>query len=157
MTTPGRPLDQQAVATVAAALFSPLATSWKPGETLSVLPDGFLQDVPWGALPLPSVFGSSAGKLALKFGPIVETRIDRAGSRSSHSQSMADLSLLAVGCDQAGSEGSALKQLRRAELEARRITESWPGRNTTLRVGEQASWGNLAALDLKDLRRSLKW
>jgi CHAT domain-containing protein/tetratricopeptide (TPR) repeat protein len=152
MTTPGRPIDRPIAEAVSVALLGPLADAWQAGETLYILPDGLLRDVPWAGLFLPPEFGSWAGRSALEFGPIVEFRATAPRQPEIRPVSARALSLLAVGCDVGGSADgeSSLSSLRRAELEARRTAESWPGTGTVLRVGAEASWGNLASLDLQE-------
>ena len=153
MTTPGRPVDKSAAAVVATALLGPAADSWQPGQTLSILADGLLQDVPWSGLSLPTAFGSSAGRTALEFGPLVEYRSEGYQASASGALATNALSLLAVGCDEAGAKSasgaSALRGLRRAEQEARRIEAFWPGSDNALLLGSEAGWRQVTALDLQ--------
>lgn len=152
MTTPGRPIDRQAAAAVATTLLGPLADRWQPGESMYILPDGLLRDVPWAGLSLPSAFGSWAGRSALERGPVIEFRASSSRKTKDRRISAAALTMLAIGCDEAGSADleSSLSRLRRAEQEARRTVESWPGSGSVLRVGADASWENLASLNLQE-------
>lgn len=146
--TPGQPVDHAALATLADRLLAPVVDAWPEGVTLRIVPDRGLHMVPWAALPVNE---SSRVVAALDHGPMTEAPSLAAllavapGRAGTHPGS-----LLAVGVDDVGGE-SLSPRLREAEAEAREIADLWPSsQSTDLRLGRDASWRQLSALDLKD-------
>lgn len=143
LSTPGRPIDATVARNCARLLLAPAARIWQAGETLRVLPDGLLHDVPWAGLVLPPEFGDPRDRYALEHGPVLQwtaTAFERDRPRSSPQ----DCTLLALGCDDPDAGGGATARLRRAEQEARRTAATWPGPHAEVRIGAEASWSRLA-------------
>ena len=143
---PSRPLIQSELSALAEALGgTPPGWGEAEGGELTIVPDGPLFSVPWGALPL----GGGALPGWIDQGPIVLAdapcfREDAmAGARTDPPR------LLALGVDGAGRD-AGLSSLRHAEREARDVVSLWPAGDAALRVGEAA---DLRAIGAEELSR----
>ncbi len=130
---PDRKPDPEALAQSGSVLLGPVMPFWEQGQKLTLISDGFLNNIPWTALVIPQPYLTRV----LEHGPIAESP----GLMEPESQQLpADfnsLALLAMGYN--GSDEQE-DQLRNAEKEARIIAENWSFGSVNLLVGAEASW-----------------
>lgn len=161
MEQAGAPVEPRAVELLSQTLLGDLARHWRKEETLHIVADDLLFAVPWLALVLPADTASDEHELILDRGPVVEapslaslvSLVPRPPSQAFAPTTSARL--LALGIDGDPREGTAatsLPALRHAEAEARQVAALWPEEAAVLKVGEAASWTNIAAGELSRYR-----
>ena len=107
----GRQRTDRSADDLAAWFLSPLSGSWRPGQTLGVLPDRGLHGLPWATLPWE-------GRYVLDHAPVVELT-DLRHWDGADLGSIREGRLLAIGYDG--------ERLEHAEAEARELALLWPG------------------------------
>ncbi len=130
---PTRQPDSQALYRLGNLLLGPIMPSWKTGQELSLVADGFLHNIPWSAL---KVSEANAGRV-LEYGPLAESP----GLMINHSSSVApqtkQRTLLAMGYN---GNTDQKNRLGNAEKEARLIAENWQAGPAHLLTGTEAAW-----------------
>ncbi len=136
---PHRTPDQRALAQLGAALLAPLLSDWATGETLTIIADGFLSNIPWPALILPG----DEQLMAVEWGAVIES--PGLVSVPPGQMSQASGALLAIGYN--GQAGQS-DRLRNAEREARLVAGAWSAGPAESLVGQQALWSPQLAAEL---------
>ncbi len=136
LESPARPIAQDDLRNLAQSLLGPIESYWQAGHVLNLVAPGQLADLAWPALLLDG------------FTPLVDhgavLHLAELGADGSSASAREGGTLLSVGVNSARDVAT----LRHAEAEARAVAAIWPESNSEIRVGREASWSNLQALEL---------
>ncbi len=144
LSYPGREVDHSTIQDLAQCLLGPVA-DLPTHKTLTIVPDGYLFNLPWAALPVAD------DMTLVERGPLViRPPFDR-GTRGRRDSPNVNR-LLAIGFDGIESETETGPVLREAEAEARRIAELWSPAPVDLLTGTEAGKIDLLHRDLSGYR-----
>ncbi|MCP4546897.1 MAG: CHAT domain-containing protein [bacterium] len=143
---PGSPVDSGCAEELSTTLLGDVIPTWLPGHCLRIVPDDLLLDLPWGALPSPGRNGMMIDNGPIVISPALTPVADPGAGAS---LTLADTRILAIGIDDFAEGESGLQPLHHAEAEARAVVLGWPAHRRELRLGAEASWEQVTALELK--------
>ena len=136
LESPERPVDEGGLRRLARRLLGPIEDHWSTGQELILVAPGRLADLAWPALMLEDSIPLIDHGAILHLANL-STLKNSAPSRETRP-------LLALGVDSPGD----LANLRHAEAEARSVAAIWPDPTNEVRVGQDAGWSSIQALDL---------
>lgn len=145
MSKPGTTVSEAELAALSEMLLGDLESIWPTGETLHIVPDLDLFEVPWAGLELPSTHTSKTSMI--DYGSLVV--LDRPATDAAAIRSTGNR-LLLIAADH--SEASGLERLRNAEREVEDVAAVWPTGKADIRVGASAAGSLSPGADLSPYR-----